>query len=77
MGTRGYLSVMPAIKQQDDSLTAIFMYPPYTVTAVVKDPPPNTNLSFDAIIFYALQPGETAVRRGRGYYCCSAHCSTS
>ncbi|MDR2119419.1 MAG: ABC transporter permease [Tannerella sp.] len=28
--------------------------PPYTVTAVVKDPPPNTNLPFDAIIFHDM-----------------------
>lgn len=28
--------------------------PPYTVTAVVKDPPPNTNLSFEAIIFHDM-----------------------
>jgi len=27
------------------------IFPPYTVTAVVKDPQPNTNFSFDAIIF--------------------------
>ncbi|MDR3141689.1 MAG: ABC transporter permease [Tannerellaceae bacterium] len=47
-----------AIGQQVKSLY-YFMYPPYTVTAVVKDPPPNTNLPFDAIIFYPLQPGDT------------------
>lgn len=28
--------------------------PPYTVTAVVKDPPSNTNLQFDAIIFHNM-----------------------
>ena len=28
--------------------------PPYMVTAVVKDPPPNTNVSFDAIIFHNM-----------------------
>lgn len=28
--------------------------PPYTVTAVVKDPPANTNLSFEAIIFHDM-----------------------
>ena len=27
------------------------IFPPYTVTAVVKDPPPNTNFSFEAINF--------------------------
>ena len=26
-------------------------WPPYTVTAVVKDPPANSNFSFDAIIY--------------------------
>lgn len=28
--------------------------PPYTVTAVVKDPPPNTNLQFDVIIYHNM-----------------------
>jgi putative ABC transport system permease protein len=30
--------------------TLFLRFPPYTVTAVVKDPPPNTNVSFDAIL---------------------------
>lgn len=47
-----------AIGQQVQSLY-YFFYPPYTVTAVVKDPPSNTNLPFDAIVFYSLAPGET------------------
>ncbi|MDR2809022.1 MAG: ABC transporter permease [Tannerellaceae bacterium] len=50
--------VEKAIGQQVQSLY-YFYYPPYTVTAVVKDPPVNSNLPFDAIIFYNLQPGET------------------
>lgn len=28
--------------------------PPYRVTAVVKDPPPNTNLKFDAILLHGM-----------------------
>ena len=33
--------------------TTLFPWPqPYTVTAVVKDPPPNTNISFDAILYH-------------------------
>jgi putative ABC transport system permease protein len=45
-----------AVGQQMQSLY-YFFYPPYTVTAVVKDPPPGTNLPFDAIIYYSLFPG--------------------
>jgi putative ABC transport system permease protein len=30
--------------------TLFSRFPPYTVTAVVKDPPSNTNVSFDAIL---------------------------
>jgi putative ABC transport system permease protein len=30
--------------------TLFLQFPPYTVTAVVKDPPSNTNVSFDAIL---------------------------
>ncbi len=29
-------------------------FPPYTITAVVKDPPRNTNLSFDALVFHNM-----------------------
>ena len=42
-----------AIGQQIQS-TYYFFNPPYTVTAVVKDPPPNTNLPFDAILFHDM-----------------------
>jgi len=42
-----------AIGKQVKSTT--FRFPPYTVTAVVKDPPPNTNLPFDAIHFPEIQ----------------------
>ena len=42
-----------AIGKQVKSTT--FYFPPYTVTAVVKDPPPNTNLPFDAIHFPEIQ----------------------
>lgn len=41
--------VEKAIGQQIKNIDNDFD-PPYTVTAVVKDPPPNTNLSFDAIL---------------------------
>ncbi|MDR1153719.1 MAG: ABC transporter permease [Bacteroidales bacterium] len=42
-----------AVGQQVKS--TLYGFPPYTVTAVVKDPPPNTNLSFDAIHFPEIQ----------------------
>lgn len=29
-------------------------HPPYIVTAVMKDPPPNTNLEFDVMIFHGM-----------------------
>jgi putative ABC transport system permease protein len=45
--------VEKAIGQQVQT-TMVASYPPYTVTAVVKDPPPNTNLPFDAIIFHDM-----------------------
>jgi putative ABC transport system permease protein len=45
-----------AIGQQMQS-TFYFFNPPYTVTAVVKDPPPHTGLPFDAILFHDLLPG--------------------
>ncbi|MDR1200105.1 MAG: ABC transporter permease [Tannerellaceae bacterium] len=31
--------------------TLFVRFPPYTVTAVVKDPPPNTNVPFDAFVY--------------------------
>ncbi len=46
-----------AIGQQFKS--TLYGFPPYTVTAVVKDPPPNTNLPFDAIHFPEIQNGMT------------------
>jgi putative ABC transport system permease protein len=32
--------------------TVLTWFPPYTVTAVVEDPPANTNVPFDAILFF-------------------------
>ena len=32
--------------------STLFDWLPYTVTAVVKDPPPNTNVPFDAILYH-------------------------
>lgn len=29
-------------------------HPPYIVTAVIKDPPPNTNMQFDVMIFHGM-----------------------
>jgi ABC-type transport system, involved in lipoprotein release, permease component len=46
-------NVEKAIGQQIQS-TMVPNLPPYTVTAVVKDPKPNSNLSFDAIIFHDM-----------------------
>ena len=42
-----------AVGQQVQS--TLYSLPPYTVKAVVKDPPPNTNLSFEAIHFPEMQ----------------------
>lgn len=47
--------VETAIGKQLQS-TTYFFNPPYTVTAVVKDPPPNTNLPFDALLFHDMIP---------------------
>ncbi|MDR1259453.1 MAG: ABC transporter permease [Tannerellaceae bacterium] len=52
--------VEKAVGQQIQSLYYYF-YPPYTVTAVVKDPPDNTSLPFDAIISYRLVESADAV----------------
>ena len=57
MAIRLFGDAEKAIGQQIQSLY-YFFYPPYTVTAVVKDPPANTNLPFDAIIFYDLAPSD-------------------
>ena len=48
--------VEKAIGQQLQS-TFYFFNDPYTVTAVVKDPPANTNLPFDALLFHDMLPG--------------------
>lgn len=48
--------VEKAIGQKIQS-TFYFFNPPYTVTAVVKDPPINTNLPFDALLFHDLLAG--------------------
>ncbi|MDR1259452.1 MAG: ABC transporter permease [Tannerellaceae bacterium] len=45
--------VEKAIGQQVQT-TMNSSYPPYTVTAVVKDPPANTNLPFDALISHDM-----------------------
>ena len=58
MAIRLFGDAEKAIGQQIQSLY-YFFNPPYTVTAVVKDPPANTNLPFDALIFYNLAPGDT------------------
>jgi len=51
--------VEKAIGQQIQS-TFYFFNPPYTVTAVVKDPPANTNLPFDALLHHDLLAGITS-----------------
>ena len=43
-----------AIGQQIKSRT-FFFFPPYTVTAVIKDPPQNSNLQFDVVLFSEVQ----------------------
>ena len=50
MAIRLFGNVENAIGQQIQSKT-FFFFPPYTITAVVKDPPSNSNLPFDAILF--------------------------
>ena len=56
MAIRLFGDVEKSIGQQLQS-TFYFFNPPYTVTAVVKDPPTNTNLPFDAILFHDLLAG--------------------
>ena len=51
VAVRLFENVEKAIGQQIKS-TTFYWDQPYTVTAVVKDPPPNTNLSFDAILYH-------------------------
>lgn len=50
VAVRLFGDVEKAIGQQIKSTMLNDM--PYTITAVVKDPPPNTNLSFHAILFH-------------------------
>lgn len=53
VAVRLFGDVEKAIGQQvQTKMSATF--PPYTVTAVMKDPRPNSNLSFDAIIFHDM-----------------------
>ena len=53
VAVRLFGEVEKAIGQQIQS-TFYFFTPPYTVSAVVKDPPSNTNLPFDALIHHDL-----------------------
>lgn len=53
MAVRLFGDVEKAIGKQIQN-TINTSLPPYTVTAVVKDPPSNTNLSFDAIVFHDM-----------------------
>lgn len=56
MAIRLFGDVDKAIGKQIQS-TFYFFNPPYTVTAVVKDPLPNTNLPFDALLHHDLLAG--------------------
>jgi putative ABC transport system permease protein len=53
VAVRLFGDVEKAIGQQVQT-TMNASFPPYTVTAVVKDPLPDTNLPFDAIIFHDM-----------------------
>lgn len=53
MAVRLFGGVEKAIGQQVQTKMKSSL-PPYTITAVVKDPPSNTNLSFDAIIVHDM-----------------------
>lgn len=53
VAVRLFGDVEKAIGQQIQS-TFYFFNPPYTVTAVVKDPPADTNLAFDALLYHDL-----------------------
>ena len=50
VAVRLFGDVKKAIGQQIKSTNLLIYDPPYTVTAVIKDPPSNTNLSFEAIL---------------------------
>ena len=53
VAVRLFGDVEKAVGQQIQSKEFFFL-PPYRVTAVIKDPPPNTNLKFDAILFLGI-----------------------
>ena len=66
VAVRLFGDVEKAIGQQIK--TTIFPWPPYTVTAVVKDPPPNTNVSFDAILYHdQIKQHKTFVESNNNY----------
>jgi putative ABC transport system permease protein len=56
LAVRLFGDVDKAIGQHIQSIM-IPNWPPYTITAVVKDAPPNTNVPFDAIIFHDVIKG--------------------
>ena len=56
MAIRIFGDVEKAIGQQLQS-TFYFFNPPYMVTSVVKDPPLNSNLPFDALLYHDLLAG--------------------
>jgi putative ABC transport system permease protein len=56
---RMFGDVETAIGQHVQS-TFYFFNPPYTVTAVVKDPPANTGMPFDAILYSDMLAGTAA-----------------
>jgi len=53
VAVRLFGDVKKAIGQQIQNNPLPFLQP-FRVTAVIKDPPPNTNLSFDAILFWKI-----------------------
>jgi putative ABC transport system permease protein len=53
VAVRLFGDVEKAVGQQIQSKSFFFL-PPYTVTAVIKDPPLNTNLQFDVILFLGI-----------------------
>ena len=60
MAIRLFGDIENAIGKQIKSKT-FFFFPPYTITAVIKDPLPNTNLSFDAILFSEIIKSQTKI----------------
>ena len=64
MAKRFFGDAEKAIGQQIQN-ALFFVNSPYTVTAVVKDPPSNTNIPFDALLYYnwsALTDGPEAIQ---------------